>query len=71
MKKTTWMTNPGEVLPINDCPILYITLRTLKQITKVNNTHGKPSWRKSQFKFMVVVARIIKLQPSLFLSDNT
>ena len=71
MKKDMWLAHPDDAPSINECPLLYVTVRTLKEILGNNNSHVRPTWRKTQFRYIVVVTRIIQAEPSLIISDNT
>ena len=37
MKKDMWLAHPDDAPSINECPLLYVTVRTLKEILGNNN----------------------------------
>jgi hypothetical protein len=60
MDKQLWIDDPRRVPEINVSPILPVSVKLLKEIAgNHQKARTKPKWRTTQFKNLVVVARIV------------
>ena len=72
MNNHTWIEDPEQIKSPQISPVIHTTLKTLEVIKEKFIKCSKPCWHRTEFRCIIVVARILEVNPPVVvLSDNT